>query len=757
MRRIYNQKAKIAHCSLNQSALDFTGNKKRIIRSIKKAKELGCRFRTCQELEIPGYSCEDHFREMDTFTHSWQVITDLLKDPELTKDIIVLTSMPVYHRGATYNCVLILHDQQVLGIRPKTALAGGENYREERYFCAYQHSTEINGNLDYEEYQLPIEIEKIKGQKKTPFGLFNLKTQDDVIIGFQICEEAWRMYSISSEYMLDCDLVFSANASHFEAEKLALSRVKVIQSQTIYAFRGAYFYSNVIGCDGSRLVFDGANMVLENGKLVYLGDMCPLVEMVVDPVVVNIGKIKRNKIKVLANMKEASELKRRVPLICLDFELCSHEYDCETILRTPIEFQNKYVEILQCMTTYAWDYLRKSGASGFFLPLSGGSDSGITALAVFLLASRLMKILKREPGSGKSFHENVMIEEHRQDTLKELRRVVKDEKFEPEKPQDIVKKILHTRYLGTDNSSEETKLRAEKLAKFIGSNHESVSITPLFKKFKDFIKTAMDMDPKFKTEGGQWQEDLALQNIQARVRMVTSYVFAQLLPTKLKIPGYLLVLSSGNIDESLVGYSTKYDNSSGDISLIGSLNKTDIRAMMDHLNTLFEGQDHSEVIKDIMEANPSAELTPLIQTEVVKGKEVVVPVQRQTDEDDIGLSYEEIRIINHLRNVELCGMVSIFESLCDYFPEKDPKEIRRKVDIFYKRYMRNRHKSTVMTPSVHLTGMSCDDNRFDLRPFLYDTGKDSGRLEFQGEIIDTLVEKRLKVSNCIVLKDKEDK
>jgi NAD+ synthase (glutamine-hydrolysing) len=36
--------------------------------------------------------------------------------------------------------------------------------------------------------------------------------------------------------------------------------------------------------------------------------------------------------------------------------------------------------------------------------------------------------------------------------------------------------------------------------------------------------------PKFKVHGGGHDENIALQNIQARLRMVLSYFFAQLLP-----------------------------------------------------------------------------------------------------------------------------------------------------------------------------------------------------------------------------------
>jgi NAD+ synthase (glutamine-hydrolysing) len=42
-----------------------------------------------------------------------------------------------------------------------------------------------------------------------------------------------------------------------------------------------------------------------------------------------------------------------------------------------------------------------------------------------------------------------------------------------------------------------------------------------------------------------------------------------------------LVLSCGNVDESLRGYYTKYDCSSGDLNLIGSISKVDLKRFME--------------------------------------------------------------------------------------------------------------------------------------------------------------------------------
>ena len=51
--------------------------------------------------------------------------------------------------------------------------------------------------------------------------------------------------------------------------------------------------------------------------------------------------------------------------------------------------------------------------------------------------------------------------------------------------------------------------------------------------------------------------------------MVVAYFLAQLRPWTRSRSGYLLVLGTGNVDEALRGYLTKYDCSSADLNPIG--------------------------------------------------------------------------------------------------------------------------------------------------------------------------------------------
>lgn len=105
---------------------------------------------------------------------------------------------------------------------------------------------------------------------------------------------------------------------------------------------------------------------------------------------------------------------------------------------------------------------------------------------------------------------------------------------------------------------------------------------------RDLFAFVTGNKPRFKVHGGSAAENLALQNIQARLRMLLAYLFAQLLPWVRGKFGALLVLGSANVDESLRGYLTKYDCSSADINPIGAISKTDLKKFIAYAEKAFD-------------------------------------------------------------------------------------------------------------------------------------------------------------------------
>ena len=105
----------------------------------------------------------------------------------------------------------------------------------------------------------------------------------------------------------------------------------------------------------------------------------------------------------------------------------------------------------------------------------------------------------------------------------------------------------------------------------------------------------------------------------------------------------------------------------------------------------------------------------------------------QSDEADMGMSYAELAEYGKLRKVERCGPVSMFRRLLQKWGSiHSAAEVAGKVKHFFRCYAINRHKCTTLTPAYHGESYSPEDNRYDLRPFLYP------RFERQFEKIDAL-------------------
>ena len=228
----------LATCNLTQWALDFEGNLGRIIESIQTAKENGARYRLGPELEIPGYGCEDHFLEGDTFLHSWECLAEILKG-DLTTDILCDIGMPVMHRNVRYNCRIFTLNGKILFIRPKLILAADGNYRETRWFAAWQRPRQL------EEHYLPRMLREITGQETVPFGDAAIATRDTALAA-ETCEELFAPNSPHIYLGLNgIEIITNGSGSHHELRKLN-TRVDLIRSATSKS-GGVYLYANQQG------------------------------------------------------------------------------------------------------------------------------------------------------------------------------------------------------------------------------------------------------------------------------------------------------------------------------------------------------------------------------------------------------------------------------------------------------------------------------------------------------------------------------
>uniref|UniRef100_G1LLX9 Glutamine-dependent NAD(+) synthetase n=1 Tax=Ailuropoda melanoleuca TaxID=9646 RepID=G1LLX9_AILME len=280
------------------------------------------------------------------------------------------------------------------------------------------------------------------------------------------------------------------------------------------------------------------------------------------------------------------------------------------------------------------------------------------------------------------------------EVLADVRTIVDQLSYTPQDPQDLCGRVLTTCYMASENSSQETCDRARELAQQIGSHHIGLHIDPAVKAVVGIFSLVTGKRPLFAVHGGSSRENLALQNVQARLRMVVAYLFAQLSLWARGARGGLLVLGSANVDESLLGYLTKYDCSSADINPIGGISKTDLKAFVQFCMERFQ-----------LPALQGAGLLPL-----------------PPPQEDMGMTYAELSVYGRLRKIAKAGPYSMFCSLVTMWKDVcSPRQVADRVRHFFSKYSMNRHKMTTLTPAYHAESYSPDDNRFDLRPFLYHT------------------------------------
>ncbi|KAI1611005.1 glutamine-dependent NAD(+) synthetase [Exophiala viscosa] len=679
----------VASATLPSVPLDFQGNLRRILESIRVAKERGATLRTGPELEIPGYGCLDHHLENDTFVHSWEVLAQILSDP-VTKDMLVDVGMGVRHRDVRYNCRILLTYKRIFLIRPKMSLANDGLYREARHFTAWVKPRTV------ETYYLEKVARDITGQKTVPIGDAVLSTLD-TSVGCETCEELFTPLNPSTYMGLNgVEVIVNSSASHAELRKLN-TRLSLIQNCT-RKLGGIYIYANATGVDGeARMMFDGSSMILCNGKVMQQSSQFSLAPVEVITATIDIEEVRSYRSSISRNVQAAAQ--PEYPRI--ECDLCLSSPADEVLLSNTLKLSrpisltilDPMEEIFRAEAAFLWQYLTRASAAGYFLALSGGLDSATVTLFVFGMAKVVLQF----------------INEGDENTLADLRRITGEPDLTVKTPQDIVKRLLHTCYMGTQHSGSHTRSRAKRLAEHVGAFHSDLGIDDTITAHEGIVEQALNFKPRFKVEGGSWAENLAKQNIQARNRMVIAYEMAQLSTTARKMPraGSSLLLSSANVDEALRGYLTKYDCSSADIAPLGSISKTDAKAFLAWAREKWD----MPIITEFLEARPSAELLPLSAGE-----------QDDESESEMGLTYDELSTFGVLRKVEKLGPWSSYLRLLVEWQDRPgfgPKEVATKVERFFRYYAINRHKSTVLTPSVHMSAYNPDDNRHDLRPFLY--------------------------------------
>src|SRR5687767_3332200 len=117
---------------LNQTPLDWDGNRRRILGAIEAARAAGVSILCLPELCITGYGCEDAFHAPGTQQTALEILATLIHTP--TRGMAVSFGLPLLVNGSLYNAACLAADGQILGFACKQNLAGDGIHYEQRWF-----------------------------------------------------------------------------------------------------------------------------------------------------------------------------------------------------------------------------------------------------------------------------------------------------------------------------------------------------------------------------------------------------------------------------------------------------------------------------------------------------------------------------------------------------------------------------------------------------------------------------------------------
>ncbi|HEY1066350.1 MAG TPA: nitrilase-related carbon-nitrogen hydrolase, partial [Pirellulales bacterium] len=513
---------------LNQTPLDWGGNRRRIVEVIHEARRQKVSVLCLPELCVTGYGCEDAF--LSTYVHSIaaEVLSAVL--PETT-GMIVSLGLPVLYRNAMFNSACLVADGKIVGFVGKRFLAGDGLHYEPRWFKPWPQwacgELEICGG-------------------KYPLGDLYFDV-GGVKIGFEICEDAWVANRPGAELARrGMDIILNPSASHFAFGKIDV-RKRFVQEGS-RAFGVSYVYANLLGNEAGRTIYDGGAIIATRGNVTALGERFSFGEWGLTNCVVDIDETRLGH----ARTHSYQPLIAHDEMVCVQAAFAYPEIEPEVAHPTVAGWEasphRKEEEFARAMALGLFDYMRKSRSNGFVVSLSGGADSAAVACLVAYMVHRA-------------------IEDIGVDGLLERAPWIKanDDPAEPSQLQEakFVAKLLTCVYQATRNSGEVTRGAAEGVANAIGATYWEFDVDALVNGYTEIVAKSLGRDLDWKTD------DVALQNIQARVRSPGIWMVTN-------IKGALL-LATSNRSEAAVGYATMDGDTSGGLSPIAGIDKAFLR------------------------------------------------------------------------------------------------------------------------------------------------------------------------------------
>jgi NAD+ synthase (glutamine-hydrolysing) len=595
---------KIGTASVSVKVGDFATNTARLEAAIDAARAEGVHLLVTPELGISGYSLEDRIYWADIARESWRNLERLA---EKCVGISAFLGLPVRIDSQTYNAAAFVSDGEIHGLVLKRVLPTYSIFYEGRNWTAWEGGvTTVHG---------------------VPAGDLVFKTAYGKVSA-EICEDLWSTASPAMDRVAaGAEIICNPSASPFVPRKNEDRKRLVVGSAS--NMKTVYAYANLLGCDNSRLVFDGGGMIATPDGIAAEGEILSKRWWTLTTGVVDLGDLERMRVENTTwrqgSKKRAGHEPQVVPVDGPAYTPAKLTEFAESLpksfyvpeVKPRTHDRNPALdELFDALVLGLRDYFEKVGAfERFLVALSGGRDSALC----LMIAVEAAKALK--------------------------------EGAEADRYADRVSTV----YLPTKAYSSDATLQASKaLAEELGVPFRVVPID-------DGNQIALSEAEQI-MGGPDKVTPIARQNIQARVRG------ALMLNWGNSAGGLVLVTS--NLSEMAVGYSTTGGDNQGGYSPIANVPKSLCTDLLAYL----ADRDDIKALHHVLAIPPSAELA-----------------DDQEDEKDL-MPYVVLDDLLYCYARKRMELPDCWRVVCARHPNHDPEQLRAWTADFARRFAFNQWK-----------------------------------------------------------------
>jgi NAD+ synthase (glutamine-hydrolysing) len=261
--------ARVAACTVPVADADPARNAETVLEQVRALHDDGVAVALFPELGLSGYAIDDLLMQ-DVLLD--QVDRAVVTIAEATKELspLVVVGAPLRHGNRLYNCAVVIHRGQVLGVAPKSYLPTYREFYEKRWFAAgedcrgdHLHAPDWPGADDEGDVRFGPDL------------IFRAADVDGLVVHVEVCEDMWVPVPPSAK----ASLAGATVLLNLSASPITVGRAEdrhLMARSASYRCSAAYAYAAASrGESTTDLSWDGMTMVYELGDLLGASERFP--------------------------------------------------------------------------------------------------------------------------------------------------------------------------------------------------------------------------------------------------------------------------------------------------------------------------------------------------------------------------------------------------------------------------------------------------------------------------------------------------